>query len=938
MADDVTVITPPLSPHEIKSGNARSDTGDNIHFNWFTCAGEASQWDMRVHPDSFIMKGEMNIIADYTNIWKRLKNPVVLFGRNFDQDSALLFQSKLLFRIATKDFMILDSALRLSSHLPSNVPASLKPGTDNYMQLRKQICELMAYTRSYIARVLADENSIWLLGNLITSLSENLFALRLLLRSMRDLPDYIIMHSGSSHGNKCSQASYHLFHAHLDLRWYHLTILHQLVKCQNLYITLDDYQQNSKDHKLIDKNILEEQVLLLLSDLIVIAVTKFERMSLNESLKKTPFSCTCVRELWLMLQLFLDRLHEVEHGKSFWSYLNQLLDVVLGKKSLSNTSVYNCSALSLPEEYTCTDRVSFCLWLLVHLAQLNGYTEEGQYVGTGSGRVESNYPQLEAALKSCVSADSTVTEVQLRVIVRLVTALVTEWWEARSEPVMILWEYYHRRLNSAFFIPGAALDTIAIMSKTGAGLLQQVKSRLEVSEAAQDEDSFSLFLCLLGKHLMCCVSHGQQRHWHHMKGRIYSKFSPNKLLALTELGLYHFVSLFLTLALTVDLQEVSKKLQDLLSLLPIGSIDLNRQHVILKLNFALMQLYVERGLDIADIALPLQSIGMELCTHKSGNSVMLMRTFVEGIQDIIDVSPTLQLSEHSLIGGWITHYLSNSSLVDSCRLLDTVNSIVSKLRQTLNYIMDEDSTDGRQPRKMVEVLLQHVLPYVQSQYSNTVTQPPFQVADLAASFTLLALEQPNFQTQSFDQLFGYFVTSEKVNIRLMKRYLSLVLLEDTVMRIVIDPSKNYESIVIQAWVRCSLLSVNETSEELSDLARAMVRLPVIKDLCQPSAVCLGDADDPLFTFIKLVGLKYKSLQDIHRKSQFHEKCLIYFMQVDKCVSSVVGCATSSSELVSRIYVCAACMVCHCGQILYTKVCIVGSFLSVYIHLPPNTHT
>jgi hypothetical protein len=86
--------------------------------------------------------------------------------------------------------------------------------------------------------------------------------------------------------------------------------------------------------------------------------------------------------------------------------------------------------------------------------------------------------------------------------------------------------------------------------------LQQVKSRLEVSEAAQDEDSFSLFLCLLGKHLICCMSHSQHRHWQHMKGRIYSKFSPNKLLALTELGLYHFVSLFLTLALSVDLQEV----------------------------------------------------------------------------------------------------------------------------------------------------------------------------------------------------------------------------------------------------------------------------------------------------------------------------------------------------------------------------------------------
>lgn len=51
-------------------------------------------------------------------------------------------------------------------------------------------------------RVIADENSAWLLDNLIQSLSGNLFSLRLLLRSLKDLPDYIVAHSASSHGNK----------------------------------------------------------------------------------------------------------------------------------------------------------------------------------------------------------------------------------------------------------------------------------------------------------------------------------------------------------------------------------------------------------------------------------------------------------------------------------------------------------------------------------------------------------------------------------------------------------------------------------------------------------------------------------------------------------------------------------------------------------------
>jgi hypothetical protein len=38
----------------------------------------------------------------------------------------------------------------------------------------------------------------------------------------------------------------------------------------------------------------------------------------------------------------------------------------------------------------------------VHVAQLNGFTEEGQYVGTGSGRVCSNqYVSIRAPEMRC---------------------------------------------------------------------------------------------------------------------------------------------------------------------------------------------------------------------------------------------------------------------------------------------------------------------------------------------------------------------------------------------------------------------------------------------------------------------------------------------------------------------------------------------------------
>jgi hypothetical protein len=51
-----------------------------------------------------------------------------------------------------KDFMLLDSASKLNSHLPTNISTSLHSDANCYMQLRKHICELMAYTRSYVAR------------------------------------------------------------------------------------------------------------------------------------------------------------------------------------------------------------------------------------------------------------------------------------------------------------------------------------------------------------------------------------------------------------------------------------------------------------------------------------------------------------------------------------------------------------------------------------------------------------------------------------------------------------------------------------------------------------------------------------------------------------------------------------------------------------------
>lgn len=47
--------------------------------------------------------------------------------------------------------------------------------------------------------------------------------------------------------------------------------------------------------------------------------------------------------------------------------------------------------------------------------------------------------------------------------------------------------------------------------------------------------------------------------WNQIKGRIYTKFSKNKVSEFSESGLYNFISLFFTLAITANITNVVSK-------------------------------------------------------------------------------------------------------------------------------------------------------------------------------------------------------------------------------------------------------------------------------------------------------------------------------------------------------------------------------------------
>lgn len=76
----------------------------------------------------------------------------------------------------------------------------------------------------------------------------------------------------------------------------------------------------------LKSNEIEEILTNLIFDLILISSAKFNKLAITELPLKTPFVCVCNKELWLMIQLMIEKYHYdgIEMNK-FWFYFNNVV-------------------------------------------------------------------------------------------------------------------------------------------------------------------------------------------------------------------------------------------------------------------------------------------------------------------------------------------------------------------------------------------------------------------------------------------------------------------------------------------------------------------------------------------------------------------------------------------------------------------------------------
>ena len=602
----------------------------------FNCNGKVNSNDWELSKESLFLCGELENVL-YPQDCSLSDMDVKLFDRAVPAATAVF---------DLKHFIkCLDMQLKiLSRHETCNQVLRSKTDDIDFYYIRRIICEFILYIRTYLNSIKWDLQSLRVINEDIEEEFNTLFiTIKRFLQRLWNIPDATFHYAPSKLGNQCKQPEYHMYHTHIELRWLFISLVY----------TRSMYYHYSVENQFGE---LENIQATIVNDLICISLKIFETMPLINIQQKTPYNCTCIRELWLMVQVFSDCLSERTKTKTFWDYVNDCIDGLLNRNASNGKRQSSRYTLG-----PCKNSELFCLWIIYNLSRLYGYNSDGTYLGSKCSRIRPNYEQLEKILKTYISKggkDGERDEIdeELRTMIPLLDTIVINWWQPRVSVISLLWDCFHKRLDEPFLSQTSGPWTLSVEKKTAVDILKQVRDRISNAECGK-ESSYGMFLRLLGSFLQINYSSSDTKHWNQIKGRIYSKFSKSKVQEFSVTGLYNFISLFLTLAVTADTTNVCSVLSDLLPVTKEYNNETSKKYnLIWKGKLAILLLHGELGLSFANIAPYYIDTVNAISCRKDDTSRSMMINFID-VFSIIMSSSRVELGEHLLLSGWVDRYL-----------------------------------------------------------------------------------------------------------------------------------------------------------------------------------------------------------------------------------------------------------------------------------------
>ncbi|XP_068231721.1 protein MMS22-like isoform X2 [Palaemon carinicauda] len=797
--------------------------------------------------------------------------------------------------------------------------------------------------------------------NFVKTVIAEILDLLLYMRPLHDLPEHVTS-SGSPRGNKCLSAAYHLLHLHLDIRWWSLTLLHIIESnwgCLSLPATHPRVSTVLVNEPLISSNlgmaaleeapVFEQLISLVTWDLITVMCREGLKKSVSDLHQVAGFSCTCSLELGVMVLHLLDHRHSSIGKQTFWDHIkNKILILLkLHNESSNNvtsttledsTSVERFDIIQYPAPITKGVKLPHIWWIFTNFSRLYTYDNLGKQVPPKSAEIKSETKLLRTLVKLSFMEPkngSQPTEVELRFFVRSCLVLHNLWGgERSSEWASSLWDYFSKQLDSNFLLPGGGVEGLACMSKTAGGWLEQVKSRIPDPELiGKSESSWQIFL-----RIVVGVVQSGNFEWRQMRGRIYSKFHSRKVSELSPMGLYNSITLFLCLANTTDMVDVTDKLCELFYKKDLRA---NKSKVLWHGFLTAFLLLVESGCNITSVSEKFISLVTSGCqTYITSNDAMHKRDWgqviillADGIQEIFENSNDLTLGQHSLLCKGLGSVLQNGGISERNAILLAINSALNKV---LSNAEKFHCLAARAGMDIIDTIGTEFGNFIKSKAA--LGTPPAILGPVAASLTFgLALyNQNNFDRnrESAAGLFTYFTNIEAVNVTFSQQYLHSLLSEPNCIRKLGQVYPDYEPRLVTNWLS-ALVTFGDT-EELLALTSLITSLPGVSEVISKPHSC------PFTTakaFVKGIGKKFSDMNNLNERFEYRDEAVKYFSSLDKAFGALLKKLPLPEYLSSAMDLYAS-IIYYCHSVIYVKGQVkypLPSLISTVI-LPPNVYS
>ncbi|XP_070189222.1 protein MMS22-like [Littorina saxatilis] len=656
-------------------------------------------------------------------------------------------------------------------------------------------------------------------------------------------------------------------------------------------------------------------------------------------------------ELWVLVIQLLQHRKEKFNTESFWVQLHQILQTVgnTDTDNLDTEEELDSDVFVLNISPAPSKPQGFCLWVTTHLAHLFTFDHHGN--STSPDPTQSCFFAIQMTVEKMMREP--VKEETLRACLRCCLS-VSSLWSPPKQLLTVLWEHFSRKLNDRFQLHTTSIEGLAVINKSSKSLTEKCRKwTSDDDNGLEQESSFHLFLRLLAK----LLGHsGALSEWRQIKGRFFSKFHQRRMQELGETGLHNMTCLFLTVALCVDAEEIARKLLTLYDMVdPTSAYGRLRAQVWCGA-LAVTQLLVKERKNFSFLAEKLASSFNSMAKQLSGSLMdysqkqelsPLITLYVDGVRDIVEQSE-LDGAEHLFIDEGIGAVLRSCSDAQMRHILTALDSVVMRLRCLVSGLKQVQPwlREYQRPSHaaFADRLWLHVFPFV-CDHASTLT-PPLSLADLAVSFTHLALDfpaPPSVCSEGIRGVASQFVSSESTHPSIACHYLNQVLADQSLKNAIINISTTTTNFpvpssakattsalhkaslpltqtdVVKCWWRCVLL-MPPSSSSLVELTQHVLSLPDTQWLTSSNDdnVRMDDLGSVGWKqLLKAIGSRFHNSQNLLEKQKVRSQVMPYFVDSVHQVAAVLR-TSGPLETLLNVYRVLGYLLKHCAPLLYLQ--------------------